>query len=48
MPQRITHPWLLFDVVYKMTDTASAELNQKKKLDTFTRKVSSLMPSKTE
>lgn len=40
MPHRITRPWLLFDWIYSMTDTASAEINQKNKLDAFTRKVS--------
>lgn len=39
MPHRITRPWLLFDWVYGMTETASAEISQKNKLDTFTRKV---------
>lgn len=39
MPHRITRPWLLFDWIYGMTETASAEINQKNKLDTFTRKV---------
>ncbi|XP_052864853.1 probable cytochrome P450 4aa1 [Anopheles cruzii] len=36
---RITHPWLLFNSIYKMTDAASAELNQKKQLDEFSRKM---------
>lgn len=40
MPLRITKPWLLFDWIYKLTETASAELDQKRKLDEFTRKVS--------
>lgn len=39
MPHRITRPWLLLDWVYGMTETASAEIDQKNKLDTFTRKV---------
>lgn len=39
MPHRITRPWLLFDWVYGMTETASAEIDQKNKLDNFTRKV---------
>lgn len=39
MPLRIVKPWLLFDWIYKLTETASNELNQKRKLDEFTRKV---------
>lgn len=39
VPYRVTHPWLLFDVVYRMTKTASEEINQKKNLDKFTRKM---------
>uniref|UniRef100_A0A182FRU5 Uncharacterized protein n=1 Tax=Anopheles albimanus TaxID=7167 RepID=A0A182FRU5_ANOAL len=38
-PYRITHPWLLFNSIYKLTDAASAELNQKKQLDDFSRKM---------
>ncbi|XP_059620429.1 probable cytochrome P450 4aa1 [Phlebotomus argentipes] len=39
MPYRVTRPWLLLNWVYKMTDTAASELNQKKQLDNFTRKM---------
>lgn len=39
MSERITHPWLLLDSIYKFTKTATAEFDQKKKLNTFTRKV---------
>ncbi|XP_031629862.1 probable cytochrome P450 4aa1 [Contarinia nasturtii] len=39
MPLRIVKPWLLLDWIYKMTETASAELNQKRKLDEFTKKM---------
>lgn len=39
MPLRIVKPWLLLDWVYKLTETASAEMDQKRKLDDFTRKV---------
>lgn len=39
MPLRIAKPWLLLDWVYKLTETASNELNQKRKLDEFTRTV---------
>lgn len=39
MPFRITRPWLLLDWIYKMTETASAELAQKRKLNAFTKKV---------
>lgn len=39
MPLRIAKPWLLLDWVYKLTETASTELNQKRKLDEFTKKV---------
>uniref|UniRef100_A0A182SDZ0 Cytochrome P450 n=1 Tax=Anopheles maculatus TaxID=74869 RepID=A0A182SDZ0_9DIPT len=38
-PYRITHPWLLFNSIYKLTDAATAELNQKKQLDDFSRKM---------
>lgn len=46
MPFRITRPWLLLDWVYSMTETAAAEHNQKKRLNKFTREVSSYFPSK--
>lgn len=39
MPLRITKPWLLFDWIYKLTETASAEFEQKRNLDNFTKKV---------
>lgn len=39
VPYRVTRPWLLLDVIYKMTESAAAELNQKKRLDEFTRKM---------
>lgn len=39
MPLRISKPWLLLDWIYKLTETASAELDQKRKLDEFTQKV---------
>uniref|UniRef100_A0AAG5CRB4 Cytochrome P450 n=1 Tax=Anopheles atroparvus TaxID=41427 RepID=A0AAG5CRB4_ANOAO len=38
-PYRITHPWLLFNFIYKLTDAATVELNQKKQLDEFSRKM---------
>lgn len=39
VPYRVTRPWLLLDFIYKMTETAASELNQKHKLVNFTRKV---------
>lgn len=39
MPHRIANPWLLFSWIYKLTETASEELDQKKRLDEFTRKM---------
>ena len=39
MVSRIANPWLLFCWIYKLTETASEELNQKKRLDDFTRKM---------
>lgn len=39
MPLRIAKPWLLLDWIYKLTETASAEMDQKHKLDEFTKKV---------
>ncbi|XP_060657276.1 probable cytochrome P450 4aa1 [Drosophila nasuta] len=37
IPTRFLHPWLLFESVYKFTSLASDELNQKKRLNDFTR-----------
>lgn len=37
LPYRVTKPWLMFDWVYQLTEAASSELNQKNKLDDFTR-----------
>jgi cytochrome P450 family 4 len=34
---RVANPWLLFGFIYKLTQTAVDELNQKKELDNFTR-----------
>lgn len=39
MSFRLSRPWLLFDWIYSMTATATAELQQKKNLSAFTRKV---------
>lgn len=39
MPYRVTRPWLLFSFIYNLTDCASQELNQKNKLNEFTRKM---------
>lgn len=39
MPLRIVKPWLLLDWIYKLTETATTELDQKRKLDEFTKKV---------
>ncbi|KAH8309287.1 hypothetical protein KR059_007777, partial [Drosophila kikkawai] len=39
MPQRFTHPWLLLDGVYHWTNMANDELNQKKRLNDFTRQM---------
>jgi cytochrome P450 family 4 len=39
VPHRIANPWLLFSWIYKLTETASEELDQKKRLDDFTRKM---------
>ncbi|KAI8127249.1 putative cytochrome P450 4aa1 [Lucilia cuprina] len=39
IPQRFLQPWLLWDSVYHMTKLASDELNQKKRLHEFTRKM---------
>jgi cytochrome P450 family 4 len=36
---RIASPWLLFSWIYRLTEAASEELNQKKRLDDFTRKM---------
>lgn len=35
---RIASPWLLFSWIYKFTDAASDEIEQKKRLDDFTRR----------
>lgn len=40
MPLRLTRPWLLLDWIYRMTDNAAAEVNQKARLNNFTKKVS--------
>nr|XP_014087247.1 probable cytochrome P450 4aa1 [Bactrocera oleae] len=37
--ERFLQPWLLFESVYKFTKIASEELDQKKRLDQFTRKM---------
>lgn len=39
MPFRLTRPWLLLDWIYRLTENAAAELNQKTRLNNFTRKV---------
>lgn len=39
MSERMARPWLLLDWVYRLTDTANAELDQKKQLDMFTKRV---------
>lgn len=36
---RVANPWLLFGWIYKLTSTASDELDQKKRLDEFTLKM---------
>lgn len=38
-PHRLANPWLLFSWIYKLTQTASEELDQKKRLNDFTRKM---------
>ncbi|CRL00788.1 CLUMA_CG014042, isoform A [Clunio marinus] len=38
-PHRIANPWLLFDWIYQLTSSASDELDQKKRLDEFVRKI---------
>lgn len=35
----MTRPWLLFTWIYNLTETASTELNQKKRLDAYTMKM---------
>lgn len=42
MSDRIVRPWLLLDWIYRLTETANSELNQKKLLDSFTQKVNEL------
>ncbi|XP_053964488.1 probable cytochrome P450 4aa1 [Anastrepha ludens] len=37
--ERFLQPWLLFESIYKFTKIASEELNQKKRLNEFTRKM---------
>ncbi|XP_002034036.2 probable cytochrome P450 4aa1 [Drosophila sechellia] len=39
MPARFTQPWLLLDGIYHWTKMANDELNQKKRLNDFTRKM---------
>lgn len=39
LPSRIANPWLLFSWIYKLTATATEELDQKKRLDEFTRRM---------
>ncbi|KAH8327036.1 hypothetical protein KR074_001066, partial [Drosophila pseudoananassae] len=39
MPRRFTHPWLLLDGIYHWTKMANDELNQKKRLNDFTRQM---------
>ncbi|GLV42275.1 Cytochrome P450 4aa1 [Carabus blaptoides fortunei] len=36
---RIVKPWLLFDCIYNLTNTARNETKQKQNLDSFTRKI---------
>ncbi|XP_034478607.1 probable cytochrome P450 4aa1 [Drosophila innubila] len=39
IPARFTQPWLLLDGIYQLTSLASDELNQKKRLNEFTRQM---------
>lgn len=39
LPSRIANPWLLFSWIYRLTATATEELDQKKRLDEFTRQM---------
>lgn len=39
MPLRMAKPWLLLDWIYKLTKTATDELDQKSKLNEFTMQV---------
>lgn len=39
LPSRIANPWLLFSWIYKLTATATEEMNQKKRLDEFARRM---------
>lgn len=39
VPHRIANPWLLFSWIYRLTETATEELDQKKRLDEFTMKM---------
>lgn len=36
---RVARPWLMFSWIYKFTDSASEELEQKKRLDDFTMRM---------
>lgn len=36
---RVSRPWLLLDSIFKLTQTASEELDQKKRLNEFTKKM---------
>lgn len=38
-PYRVIHPWLLIDFLYKLTKTATVELDQKKNLELFTKQI---------
>lgn len=39
LDDRIAKPWLLFNWIYRLTSTFDEELNQKKRLDEFTKKM---------
>ncbi|KAH8261366.1 hypothetical protein KR044_007961, partial [Drosophila immigrans] len=39
VPTRLIHPWLLLDSVYRLTSLASDEINQKNRLNEFTRRM---------
>ncbi|XP_075168878.1 putative cytochrome P450 4aa1 [Haematobia irritans] len=39
IPDRMVKPWLLIDSIYRMTKMASEEMNQKRSLNDFTRKM---------
>ncbi|XP_021932183.1 probable cytochrome P450 4aa1 isoform X2 [Zootermopsis nevadensis] len=38
-PYRLLHPWLLLDLIYRLTDVAKHELQQQKNINDFTRKI---------